>query len=170
MRAIPFKWTGTVMEPMFRFLDVCEKQYEIGEIYKLVPEEEINPRSRSHFFASIHEAFRNLPEHLSKRFPTETHLRKWALVHCGYADERQIVCENKRQAAAAAAAVRLFDEYAVIKIRGKVVHAWKAQSQSGRAMGKENFQRSKQAVLDLLSSMIGVDREALEERGRNPPA
>ena len=38
-----------------------------------------------------------------------------------------------------------------------------AQSQSFRAMGKQRFQESKQAVLDILAELIGVEAKQLED-------
>ena len=51
-------------------------------------------------------------------------------------------------------------------IRGVVVNeatvtVMTAKSQSMRAMGRVEFQRSKEAVLDVVAQMIGVKRDAL---------
>ncbi|HZH10599.1 MAG TPA: hypothetical protein VEZ24_09525 [Microvirga sp.] len=53
------------------------------------------------------------------------------------------------------------DEYSVVVVRGPIVVVRKPKSQSRRAMGKEEFQQSKQAVLEIVSNMIGVQPEAL---------
>jgi hypothetical protein len=59
------------------------------------------------------------------------------------------------------------DEYALVSVEGSVVNVFSAQSQSQRAMGKQRFQASKEAVLDVLASMVGVKAEQLQhEAGR----
>jgi hypothetical protein len=52
------------------------------------------------------------------------------------------------------------DEYAIVSVREAVVRVFTAQSQNMRAMGAKQFQESKQAVLDQLDDMLGVDRGA----------
>ena len=59
-----------------------------------------------------------------------------------------------------AAFVRPMDEHAVVLISEAVVSVYTAQSQSFRAMGKERFQASKDAVLEALADMIGVETSA----------
>ena len=55
------------------------------------------------------------------------------------------------------------DEYAIVTVSGPVVRKFTAKSQSISAMGKKDFQASKQAVLDFLSGSIGVDTGTLAE-------
>ena len=56
------------------------------------------------------------------------------------------------------------DEYAIVTVTGSLVTVYTAQSQSYRAMGKDKFQASKQAVLDLIAEMIGVETKKLKEQ------
>ena len=151
-----FAWDGESMVPLPRFNKLCEKQYVIGEEYPLAPIESRSYNSHNHYFASIQEGWRNLPEDQAEHFLTPEHLRKWALCKAGYADERSIVCSSKAEALRVAAFIKPMDEYAIVVVNEATVKVFTAQSQSKRAMGKEIFQASKQAVLEIISAVIGV--------------
>ena len=84
-------------------------------------------------------------------------LAKWALIRAGFRDERTIACSSKAEAQRVADFVKPMDDYAVVVVREAVVLVYTAQSQSMRAMGKKSFQESKQAVLDALDALLGVD-------------
>jgi hypothetical protein len=159
-----FRWDGQVMIPHPRFQPLCTRQFAVGEEYALAPPEFSSTASRRHFFASLHDAWLNLPER-DKRFPTSEHFRKWLLVHTGFADERTIVCDTRRDAKNLALAARDLDGFAVIECRECVVKIWTAKSQSAQAMGHEEFQASKNAVLDEAAKMIGVTRTELVKKG-----
>lgn len=105
----------------------------------------------------MNEAWQNLPENMVEQFPTSEHLRKWCLIRAGYAEHRNIVAANKAEAQRLAAFVKPMDSYAVVTVRECVVTVYTAESQSMKAMGKQRFQESKDAVLSLLAAMIGTD-------------
>lgn len=158
----------SVMDPLPRYSKVCQRQYAHGEEYPLAPLEARSRASHNHFHASVQDAWRNLPEGVASRWPTATHLRKWALVQEGYCDERQIVCETREHALELAAFVRSVSDYAVIVLRGNVLIIYEAKSQSASVMGKSEFEHSKRKVLDRLAAMIGSSRAELErEAGRH---
>ena len=159
---VTFRWTGVAMVPHGRFAALCERQFGRGEDYRLVTYEQRSEKSHDHFFVTVAEAFKNLREDDAIRFPTEDHLRKWALIKAGYADERSVVCSSKAEAVRLAAFVRPLDDYAVVAVSGAVVTVWTAKSQSLRAMSKATFQKSKDAVLGILAAMIGVTAEILK--------
>lgn len=119
--------------------------------------------SHDHFFASVAEAYKNLPEDIAADFASEDHLRKWALIKAGFRDERSIVASSRAEALRLAAFVRPFDEFAVVVVREAVVTVYQAKSQSLRAMGKAEFQRSKDAVFDVLAKLIGTDVSELKQ-------
>lgn len=156
-----FTWTGEAMEPLPRFAKLCDQQFVVGETYPLVIQENRSRASHDHYFAAIHDAWLNLPDHIAEHFPTEEHLRKYALIKAGHSDERSQVCSSKAEAQRTAAFIKPMDSYAIVVVRESTVRVYTAQSQSMRAMGKEVFQRSKSEVLDIISSMIGVDAGAL---------
>lgn len=154
MYPITFRWSGEVMEPLNP--KQADRQYYVGQTYRLVPFEERSPASHSHYFAAIHEAWVNLPEDATARFPTAEHLRKWALIRAGYRDERSIVCASKAEALRFTKFIKPLDDYAVVLCQDAVVKVLTAKSQSTAAMGKKDFQASKDAVLMIVAELIGV--------------
>lgn len=155
--ALPFRWTGEVMEPLRSFAKRCDAEFTVGEVYNLEAIEERSAASHRHYFASVNEAWQNLPENLVEQFQTSEHLRKWCLIRAGYAEHRNIVAASKAEAQRIAAFVKPMDSYAVVTVRDSVVTVYTAESQSMKAMGKQRFQESKDAVLSLLAAMIGTD-------------
>lgn len=160
--AIPpvlFMWDGEAMRPANPKL--ADRHFVIGEAYPLIVNEERSTNSHSHYFAALNEAWKNLPEAEAERWPTVEHLRKYALIRAGFRDERSIVCASKAEAQRMAAFVKPMDEYAIVATSEAVVRVYTAKSQSMRAMGKADFQASKDAVLTIVSQLIGVTPEAL---------
>lgn len=163
MNTIPplrFSWDGEAFYP--KLPKLADKFYIVGEVYRLAPHEGRSAASHRHYFASINEAHNNLPEELAERLPTPENLRKYALIRAGYRDERTIVCSSKSEAMRVGAFVRPMDEFAVIEIDGPIVTVCTAKSQSMRAMGRKVFQESKDAVLRVISEMIGTDPATLQ--------
>ncbi len=154
-----FDWDGEALHPAHP--KRADQYYVVGESYRMAPYEERSVRSHSHFFASVHEAWLNLPEDLADQYPTEEHLRKKALVKAGYRDERSVVCGSHAEALRVAAFIKPIDDYAVVVVRENVVMHLTAKSQSVRAMGAKTFQESKSAGLDMIALMIGVTPEQL---------
>ena len=149
------------MVPLPRFAERARKQYAVGEKYRLVEEHERSVNSHNHFFSCLHEAWTQLPEEYAQRFPSVEALRKWSLVRAGFATERSIVADSPEQATQIGAFVRPSDPYAVITVKGNVVTVYTAMSQSRKAMSAKEFTASKQAVLEIVSQMVGVDVDTL---------
>ncbi|RAK29114.1 hypothetical protein C7374_105165 [Falsochrobactrum ovis] len=135
----------------------ADRQFVIGETYKMVEHHDRSQASHNHYFASIANAWNTLPDDLLVEYPTAEHLRKKMLVKCGYADERSIVCATKADAERLAAFVKPMDTYAVVIHSEAVVKVFTAQSQGMKAMGKREFQESKEAVLAAIDKLLGVD-------------
>lgn len=145
----------------------ADAEFVIGQTYNLVEHHDRSAASHDQFFAALNEAFLNLPEEISARFPTCEHLRKWSLIECGYADSQTFVASSAAEARRLAAFIKPIDEFSIVTITGATVTRWTAKSQSYRAMGKKEFQASKTAVLEYVSSLIGVQSGELErEAGR----
>lgn len=160
MAPILFQWDGEAMVPANAFWRrKADETFAIGERHPLVIQEERSQISHAHYFASVAEVWKNLGEDQSAHFPTSEHLRKWALIRCGYRDERSITCASKAEALRVAAFVKPMDDFAVVTTAGATVVVLTAKSQSYRAMGKREFGESKNAVLDFLWAMIGVQPE-----------
>jgi len=54
------------------------------------------------------------------------------------------------------------DEFALVVAKEATVTRYTAKSQSEKAMGKTDFQASKDSVLAIVSEMIGATKKALE--------
>lgn len=151
-----YVWSGDSMDLEPRFRRIADRELVIGEHYRLVPAEERSEASHKHYFAAIHEAWKNFNEEQTERWPTSERFRKWALIKAGYADEQSMVCRSNAEALRWAAFLKPIDEYAIVVVRGSVVSRYTAKSQSLKAMGKEDFQASKDRVLELAAAQIDV--------------
>lgn len=142
---------------------LADKTYVDGELYRLGVIEERSENSHRAYFAELHSAWLNLPERESERFPTSEHLRKYALIKTGFYDADAFPCASKAEALRLAAFIRPHDEFALVVVKDATVTRYTAKSQSYKAMGRDEFQKSKTAVLDYVSSLIGTTREQLRE-------
>ena len=155
------RWTGEEFKPVGRSIKDCDKHFVIGELYAIAEHHQRSPAAHAHYFACLHEAWQNLPDNQAERFPTEEHLRKWCLIRAGFADERTIVASSKAEALRLAAFVRPMDDFAVVTVSEAVVSVYTAKSQSMRAMGRDAFYRSKEAVLTIAAGLIGTEPRQL---------
>jgi len=114
-------------------------------------------RSHGHFFARVNEAWDNFPDKLRARHPSPEHLRKWALIRSGFCDQQTYVFDSDRDAQTFAVAMKKKDEFAVVIVKESVVDEFTAKSQSLQAMGKADFQASKDAVFAVISEILGAD-------------
>ncbi len=165
MNPLAYTWNGEAFVILPRFAKEADKRFTVGQVYRL---EEIQDRSSAthrHYFASINEAWQNLPERMSEQFPTPEHLRKWCLIKAGYHNRRSIVTRSKTEALRLAGFIKPMDEYAIVTVTECVVDVFNAQSQSHKAMGKQEFAKSKDAVLGILADLISVPTETLERAG-----
>ncbi|OOC51188.1 hypothetical protein [Brucella intermedia] len=155
---ILLSWDGEAFYPASPcWASRADRQFVVGETYKLVEHHDRSEASHNHYFASIANAWNTLPDHLLAEYPTAEHLRKKMLVKCGYADERTVVCASKAEAERVAAFIKPMDNYAVVIFHEAVVKVYTAQSQSLKAMGKREFQESKEAVLAAIDRLLGVE-------------
>lgn len=160
-----FDWTGDAMVPLRPKL--ADEHFVVGQRYTLIEHHQRSQASHAHYFACVSEAWKNLPEHLAERFPTAEHLRKYALIKAGYSDSTSIVCASKAEAQRVAAFVKPADEFSIVIVNEATVTRYVAKSQSHRAMGKQVFQESKSAVLDVIAAMIEVaPRQLAHEAGK----
>jgi hypothetical protein len=157
------------MVPTMRYANVAKRQFGDADTEHVL--EQANERSmasHSQFFAAIKDYFDNIPEKMQARWPTPEHFRKWLLVECGWFDEKEFDMISEKHAKGLGTFIRTEDEYARITISGKKVIVRRAKSQSLKAMGKDDFQRSKQDVLELAEQFVGVPRAvAMKNAGRS---
>jgi hypothetical protein len=158
---LPFVWQGDgfSLVPGAYWQKKADERYVIGERYQLVEHQDRSAASHNHYFAALHEAWTNLPESISFEFPSSEHLRKRGLILTGYRDERSIVCASKAEAMRFAAFIKPMDDFAVVSVHECAVVVWTAKSQSTRAMGRKEFNESKQKVLAYVWELCGVDPE-----------
>jgi hypothetical protein len=161
---IRFIWRDGVLVPDGpRAARYCDENFGEGEVVMMERHEERSAASHAHYFACIQEAWNNLPE-ADNRFPNPEALRKWALIRSGYCTEASVVCDSPEQARAIAAFMG-YTEGVVIVVRDNVVKRYVAKSQSLKAMNKQEFQQSKDLVLDTIAELIRVKRSKLEKAG-----
>lgn len=162
-----FLWDGESMVP--RSARAADEQFVIGEVYLLAEHHQRSTASHAHEFAWLHEAWKNLPESRADDFPTPEHLRKRALIDAGFFDQQIIDAGTNAAALRVAQGIRARpgEEFSLVIVRGPAVVIRTAKSQSYRAMGREDFQRSKTAVMERVSELIGVEPAQLAaEAGR----
>jgi hypothetical protein len=160
-----FSWEGDLFRPLKRFQKACDAEFVIGEVYTL---EEVKGRSQvshNHYFAALNNGWMNLPETVAERFPTSEHLRKWCLIKAGFHDQRSIVAASKAEAQRVAAFIKPIDEFAIVVVTECNVTVYTAKSQSKKAMGAADFQKSKSAVLDLIDDLLGLSSGETERQG-----
>lgn len=171
-----------VMVPIARYNKLCGKQFTFGEQYLLAPVEMRDMRAHRHFFAALHECWKNLAEEIAENFPTSESLRHWALIETGFCHTSLTDVETLNDAKNFARAFQRTNPLCRVKVRRKiednvesyVVEVKTAESQSMAmppvGMGNARFKESKKAVLDLVAMLARTTaREALREGGRNVP-
>lgn len=161
---VTFAWTDEgAMKPLDRFARLCDRQFVVGETYRLGVIEERSADSHKHFMAAVEEAFQNVPEIHGKRWPTPDRLRKWALCQANFCVTTTYAATSKAEAlrfVAYVASQGVADDLDMSD-DGLTVYVKVAFSQSYHNMKRKEFQESKQAVLEVLSNLIGVSVDDL---------
>jgi hypothetical protein len=158
----PFRWDGEAMIP--RRPRTADKLFVIGQDYDLVEHEDRSPASHRGYFASVGEVWRSLPDDMVGRFPTADALRKEVLKATGWCDTVTEVCSSNAEARRWAERLRKYmpaDAFPTITVAGCAVVVITAKSQAYRAMTKDDFRASSDAVLKFLAEKIGVDPAAI---------
>jgi hypothetical protein len=139
-----------------------DRYYPEGETTALVEYQHRSDKTHKHEFAFLREAWQQLPEQYADEYPNPEALRKKLLIKLGWYHETIIDAGTNAAAMRVAAAMRGRDaDFTYIGVRGGFVIISDAKSQSRRAMDRADFQASKQALLDAVSAMIGVEPAAL---------
>jgi len=148
-----YVWNGSAMEPLRFFREQAAKQFKVGTAYRLVETERRSMESHRHFFACLNAAWANLPEDVADFFRTPDELRKWALTHTEALRVAQFLGDGP--------------DYSRVAVDGRTVTQFKPLSQAWSQMDSREFQKSKQAVLDVLAEKIGVNVEELMANAGN---
>jgi len=154
-RPVIVQWNGEALVPADRHRALAERQFVEGQFYTMAVEEPRSTATHNHQFAEIHDAWLNLPEHWAIHFPTADALRKYCLIKAGYCDVAVYPHGKPRKMA--------LDSYSIVDIGEHATTVYRAQSQSRKAMGAKRFQDSKTAVLEIISTMVGVTPETLKQ-------
>ena len=160
MTAMPIKfhWDGDAMVPDGKYwARQADEQFVVGQRYRLVEENERSNASHAHEFAFLTEAWNSLPDELYAQYPNSEVLRKHGLIAKGFCTMVQHVCKSEAEAQRLAAILKPYDAYAVVVARGTVVTVYTAVSQSRQAMGAAQFNQSKQAIMEFVGDLLGVD-------------
>lgn len=146
---------------------LCDANYELDEILTLAEIQDRSMASHRQYFAMIREAWKNLPENLQLEpyAGHYHHLRKHALILCGYrAEPMSFVMASHAEALRSAPVLKAaMKEYCLAPVRENTVTILRAQSQSLKDMGRTDFQQSKDRTLTWVSELIGADVMALKE-------
>ncbi|CDP50674.1 Phage protein [Devosia sp. DBB001] len=160
MRApVSFTWDGEAMTPSTQFhARNADREFVVGERYVLVEEKQRSTKTHNHEFAALHEAWANLPERYADEAWAQSpeHLRKYALIKTKFCDTQTYTCGSHAEAKRWAANIRPLDEYSLVTVYGSTVIRFTAKSQSRKAMDAVEFQASKTAVLEFISSLLDV--------------
>lgn len=169
VEAVSFIWSGREMVPLDRYRSLANRQFRPGKVYPMIPHRDRSMKAHGLYFKAVEVAWQNLPEQWQKRresnldrFPSSTHLRKWALIQEGFANRTEHPCKSHEDAIEWGKFIREeLDPYAVLEVVGDVLVIWTAQSQDVNNMGHEDFQRSMDKVLSRLSDMLGIATDDL---------
>src|SRR5215207_1444516 len=166
-RPIMFWWDGEAMHPAAPvFAKRCDEVFVIGQRYNLVEHQTRDADYHKQQFAWIREAWKSMPERFADQFPSPEHLRKKALIECGYYNETIVDAGTNAAALRVALVLRAIDDFAHVIVRGPAVVRRVAKSQSHRTMDRKEFAESKDAILDHIAALLEVDPQTLS-RQRN---
>jgi hypothetical protein len=164
---LTYDGAGRFSAPTKWWQDFGDRYYTRGERYNLVPHNARSRASHNHYFAALHEAWQNLPTEWALLFPTAEHLRKYALVKTGWCNIQAFAMAAPKEAHELQKVLKAYDEFSVVTARENVVTKATAMSQSEKAMGKDDFAKSKDDVLAVISAMIGTDVKTLTSNAGN---
>jgi hypothetical protein len=151
-------WNGEAFEPANKFwARKCDERFVVGQNYSMDEIHQRSQASHAHYFATLHDIWQSLPEHMQEQFPTEEHMRKYALIRTGYHTMTQHVCKSNAEADRMAAAIKPYDAYQLVTVKDSIVTVYHALSQDLRSMNKGQFLKSKQDVLDWCGDLIGAE-------------
>lgn len=154
------------MVPVRGIARVVASKYQDGMGYLLEPASLGSTPAEKAFYAEVNNAWKQLPESMQADYPSANHLRKRALIKCGFFDVVETVCDTEDDAKRAAALVR-GDEFAVVVVNGTVVRKYTPMSMKVRTKkDREQFRIMADAVLGLLADTLGVKRRELQDSTR----
>lgn len=158
---LAWRWDGEALRPLHP--KVADRHLVVGQTYTFVEHRQRSVASHNHEFAWLAEAWAQLPEAVALVTPSPEHLRKRALIETGWYDETTVDAGSQAAALRVASFMRGADDLCLVVTRGPLVCRRVAKSQSLRAMGKADWQRSKDDILGWVSALIGVTPATLRQ-------
>lgn len=161
---IPCVYHHGAFHPLKGFQRRASEAYGDGECVTLAEIEERTLKSHNGYFRAVGEVWKSLPEDMTGTFPTADALRKEALKATGWCDTVTEVCSSNAEARRWAERLLKYmpaDACPTITVAGCAVVVITPKSQSMRAMGKDDFRASCDAVLKFLAETIGVSPERI---------
>ena len=67
---LAYRWTGTGFEVLPRHQKAADREFAIGEVYRLEQVHERSAKSHAQFFAALNSGWLNLPEAMAGSFPS----------------------------------------------------------------------------------------------------
>jgi len=163
------RWTGTDLELFPASKAWCSEKLKPGEVVSLEFDRERSDKSHRHQFAWLRTAWENMPDNGEPYLRSPETLRKHALIATGYCNAETIdagsLAAAERVGAYLSTMANNAHGYALVTVRGRVVTCFTPHSQSYKAMGKERFMESKNAILDWIAGNLGVSPEELAREG-----
>lgn len=154
-------WQGNAFYPSRGLLLAMQERYETGKAYVVEIKETRSASSHRHFFAQLKDLWQSMPETIGLQFPTVEHLRASALIATGWYDETQFHMANNDEAMKLASYQKAEDTMKAVAVNGNIVVVRSPKSQSMKAMGRKDFQKSKEDVLGYADDIVnGVIPEA----------
>lgn len=145
----------------------ADKYYVIGQRYRMTEVQERNMGKHAAYFATVAEAWANLPDELAAQYPSPDSLRYRALISTGYCTQQTVTVSSKAEARRIAMFFQPDDKYSIVVAKGSTVIKYKAMSQRVRAMGAKTFSESADAVLAWICQLLGVTLEQLKAHSGN---
>jgi len=154
-------WDGERFVPLKRHKAETDR-LQVGKVYRIEIKDEASAKSRAFFHARLRELWLSLPEPYASQYPNVDILRAHALVATGFTNSRQFICETEMGARRlkrwlmAPPTDGSEPKYSVVSATGCVVTELTAKSQSPHSMDTQEFNESKQKVLEYVESLVGV--------------
>lgn len=163
----PCKLVWSESDGVFRAYDdfwlrQCRSKFQDGETYFLTNRISRSDKSHRHYFATVQNAYDNLPDDLQEHYPTPETLREQALLATGNYDQRAFVCSSETEAKALLKFISRNRKGVFYSIKGSVLIERTVHSQSAYSMDtKERFEKSKRDVIGFCADLLGVTADEL---------
>lgn len=163
MQPLPLRYEGEGQFTSPRgFAKRADCEFVIGQIYHMTAIEERSAKQHARYFALVNEYWQTLPEEMAGVYPSSEHLRKAALCHTGYCNEVKIACASNDAAVKCLTAFKRADSYAIVSLENNVVRIWTAETQNTKAMDKQRFKASSDAVLTWIEThCLGMHQQEI---------